>query len=130
MVADPEADLRVTIGGPQCTQPYSASVLNISAMSFGALGEAAVRAMNQGAKAGGFAHDTGEGGLSKYHKEAGGDLIWQIGTGYFGCRDANGDFDPEAFRAERDPAAGQDDRDQGLPGRQARPRRHPARRPR
>ena len=99
MVADPEADLRVTIGGPQCTQPYSASVLNISAMSFGALGEAAVRAMNQGAKAGGFAHDTGEGGLSKYHKEAGGDLIWQIGTGYFGCRDANGDFDPEAFRA-------------------------------
>ena len=98
MVADPEADLRVIIGGPQCTQPYSASVLNISAMSFGALGEAAVRAMNQGAKAGGFAHDTGEGGLSKYHAEAGGDLIWQIGTGYFGCRDANGDFDPEAFR--------------------------------
>jgi glutamate synthase domain-containing protein 2 len=98
MVADPEADLRVIIGGPQCTQPYSASVLNISAMSFGALGEAAVRAMNQGAKAGGFAHDTGEGGLSKDHAEAGGDLIWQIGTGYFGCRDANGDFDPEAFR--------------------------------
>jgi glutamate synthase domain-containing protein 2 len=98
MVADPEADLRVIIGGPQCTQPYSASVLNISAMSFGALGEAAVRAMNQGAKAGGFAHDTGEGGLSKYHAEAGGDLIWQIGTGYFGCRDANGDFDPEAFK--------------------------------
>jgi glutamate synthase domain-containing protein 2 len=98
MVSDPEADLRVIIGGPQCTQPYSASVLNISAMSFGALGEAAVRAMNQGAKAGGFAHDTGEGGLSKYHAEAGGDLIWQIGTGYFGCRDANGDFDPEAFR--------------------------------
>ena len=98
MVADPEADLRVIIGGPQCTQPYSASVLNISAMSFGALGEAAVRAMNQGAKAGGFAHDTGEGGLSKYHAEAGGDLIWQIGTGYFGCRDANGDFDPEAFQ--------------------------------
>ncbi len=125
MVADPEADLRVTIGGPQCTQPYSASVLNISAMSFGALGEAAVRAMNHGAKAGGFAHDTGEGGLSRYHKEAGGDLIWQIGTGYFGCRDANGDFDPEAFRDERHPAAGQDDRDQGLPGRQARTRRHP-----
>ena len=99
MVADPENDLRVTIGGEQCSQPYAASVLNISAMSFGALGEAAVRAMNQGAKAGGFAHDTGEGGLSKYHKEAGGDLIWQIGTGYFGCRDANGDFDPEAFRA-------------------------------
>ena len=67
-------------------------------MSFGALGQAAVRAMNQGALAGGFAHDTGEGGLSRYHKEAGGDLIWQIGTGYFGCRDANGDFDPEAFQ--------------------------------
>jgi glutamate synthase domain-containing protein 2 len=98
MVADPEVDLRVIIGGPQCAQPYSASVLNISAMSFGALGEAAVRAMNQGAKAGGFAHDTGEGGLSKYHAEAGGDLIWQIGTGYFGCRNANGDFDPEAFQ--------------------------------
>ena len=98
MAADPENDLRVTIGGEQCTQPYSASVLNISAMSFGALGQAAVRAMNKGAKAGNFAHDTGEGGLSRYHKEAGGDLIWQIGTGYFGCRDANGDFDPEAFR--------------------------------
>src|SRR4249919_1375012 len=98
MVADPENDLRVVIGGEQCAQPYAASVLNISAMSFGALGQAAVRAMNQGAKAGGFAHDTGEGGLSRYHKEAGGDLIWQIGTGYFGCRDANGDFDPEAFR--------------------------------
>ena len=82
--------------------------------------------MNQGAKAGNFAHDTGEGGLSRYHKEAGGDLIWQIGTGYFGCRDANGDFDPEAFRDERDAAAGQDDRDQGVAGGQARPRRHPA----
>ena len=98
MVADPEADLRITVGGEQCTQPYSLSVLNISAMSFGALGEAAVRAMNQGAKMGGFAHDTGEGGLSRYHKEDEGDLIWQIGTGYFGCRDENGDFDPEAFR--------------------------------
>jgi glutamate synthase domain-containing protein 2 len=98
MVADPEADLRVIVGGDQCTQPYSASVLNISAMSFGALGEAAVRAMNLGAKMGGFAHDTGEGGLSRYHAENEGDLIWQIGTGYFGCRDANGDFDPEAFR--------------------------------
>ena len=73
-------------------------MLNISAMSFGALGEAAVRAMNTGAKMGGFAHDTGEGGLSRYHKENEGDLIWQIGTGYFGCRDQNGDFDPEAFR--------------------------------
>src|SRR6478735_3752709 len=98
MVADPEQDLRVLIGGEQCSQPYSASVLNISAMSFGALGKSAVRAMNQGALAGNFAHDTGEGGLSRYHKEAGGDLIWQIGTGYFGCRDANGDFDPEKLR--------------------------------
>ncbi len=97
MMDDPEANLRVTVGGPDCKQPYSASVLNISAMSFGALGQAAVRAMNQGAKAGGFAHDTGEGGLSRYHKEAGGDLIWQIGTGYFGCRTENGDFDPKAF---------------------------------
>ncbi len=98
MVADPEADLRVIVGGEDCKQPYSASVLNISALSFGALGKSAVRAMNQGAKAGGFAHCTGEGGLSRYHAEAGGDLIWQIGTGYFGCRDADGNFDPEAFR--------------------------------
>ena len=102
MVADPEHDLRVTIGGEQCTQPYSA----LGAQHLGdelrrARRQAAVRAMNQGAKMGGFAHDTGEGGLSKYHQEAGGDLIWQIGTGYFGCRDANGDFDPEAFRDER-----------------------------
>ena len=97
MMEDPQQNLRVTIGGPDCTQPYSASVLNISAMSFGALGEAAVRAMNIGAKQGGFAHDSGEGGLSRYHRENEGDLIWQIGTGYFGCRDTNGDFDPEAF---------------------------------
>lgn len=98
MVAEPESDLRVVIGGEQCSQPYSASVLNISAMSFGALGQAAVRAMNTGAKLGGFAHDTGEGGLSRYHKENEGDLIWQIGTGYFGCRDEDGNFDPEAFQ--------------------------------
>ena len=103
MVADPEQDLRVTIGGEQCTQPYSASVLNISAMSFGALGQAAVRAMNQGAKAGNFAHDTGEGGLSRYHKEAGGDLIWQIGTGYFGCRDAERRLRPGGVPRERRP---------------------------
>ncbi|MGB0102384.1 MAG: FMN-binding glutamate synthase family protein [Nocardioides sp.] len=98
MVANPTEDLRVRVGGEQCQQPYDASVLNISAMSFGALGEAAVRAMNLGAKKGNFAHDTGEGGYSRYHREAEGDVIWQIGTGYFGCRDANGDFDPEAFR--------------------------------
>ena len=94
---DPEASMRVTVGGEQCSQPYSASVLNISAMSFGALGQAAVRAMNTGAALGGFAHDTGEGGLSKYHLENGGDLIWQVGTGYFGCRTPDGDFDPDLF---------------------------------
>jgi len=97
MVADPVADLRVTVGGPQCTKPYSLSVLNISAMSFGALGRQAVRAMNTGAKAGNFAHCTGEGGLSKYHLENGGDLVWQIGTGYFGCRTEDGEFSPELF---------------------------------
>ena len=100
MIEDPEANLRTTVGGPQCTQPYSASILNISAMSFGALGAPAIRAMNLGAKMGNFAHDTGEGGISPYHRENGGDLIWQIGTGYFGCRTQDGDFDPDAF-AER-----------------------------
>lgn len=94
---DPESALRVTIGGPQCEHPYSSSLLNISAMSFGALGKAAVRAMNSGAKMGNFAHDTGEGGLSKYHLEHGGDIIWQVGTGYFGCRAEDGNFDPKLF---------------------------------
>lgn len=89
---------RVLIGGPDCTQPYSASLLNISAMSFGALSKSAVRALNGGAKKGGFAHNTGEGGLSPYHLEPGGDLIWQVGTGYFGCRSADGGFDPAQFR--------------------------------
>jgi len=97
MPDDPVAALRVSVGGPQCRQPYSLSVLNISAMSFGALGGAAVRAMNQGARLGGFAHDTGEGGISRYHREYGGDLIWQIGTGYFGCRTSDGMFDPDLF---------------------------------
>ncbi len=97
VVEDAGRNLRVTIGGPDCTQPYSSSVLNISAMSFGALGGAAVSAMNTGAKLGGFAHDTGEGSISKYHRGPGGDLIWQIGTGYFGCRTPDGDFDPELF---------------------------------
>ena len=96
-VEDPEHDLRVTIGGAQCSQPYSSSVLNISAMSFGALGGAAVESMNTGAKAGNFAHDTGEGGISRYHRKGGGDLIWQIGTGYFGCRAKDGSFDPDLF---------------------------------
>jgi glutamate synthase domain-containing protein 2 len=94
---DPDQAMRVDIGGEQCSQPYSASLLNISAMSFGALGQAAIRAMNTGAKLGDFAHDTGEGGLSKYHLENGGDLIWQVGTGYFGCRTPDGDFDPKLF---------------------------------
>ena len=96
---------RVIIGhsGP-CTQPYSASVLNISAMSYGALSANAVRALNRGAKLGGFAHDTGEGGVSPFHREAGGDLIWEIGSGYFGCRKPDGSFDPVRFaEAASDP---------------------------
>jgi glutamate synthase domain-containing protein 2 len=89
---------RVTIGqGGPGTQPYSASVLNISAMSYGALSANAVRALNRGARLGGFAHDTGEGGVSPYHREAGGDLIWEIGSGYFGCRTPEGRFDPDRF---------------------------------
>jgi glutamate synthase domain-containing protein 2 len=88
---------RLMIGGPDCTQPYNASVLNISAMSFGSLSANAIRALNRGAQAGGFAHDTGEGGVSPYHRENGGDIIWEIGSGYFGCRDAAGQFSPENF---------------------------------
>ena len=93
-----EHELRVTIGGPQCRQPYPASILNISAMSFGALSRNAILALNRGAKAGGFYHNTGEGGISPYHLEGGGDLVWQIGTGYFGCRDQAGHFCPDSFR--------------------------------
>ena len=88
---------RVIIGGPDCTQPYSASVLNISAMSYGALSANAIRSLNKGAKKGNFAHDTGEGSVSPYHREAGGDLIWEIGSGYFGCRNLDGTFSPERF---------------------------------
>lgn len=91
-------DFRVTIGGPDCLQPYEASIYNISAMSFGALSGNAILALSKGAKAGGFAHDTGEGGISRYHLEGGGDLIWEIGTGYFGCRTPEGNFDPDKFR--------------------------------
>src|SRR5208337_4551202 len=90
-------EFRVTIGGPDCTKPYSASVFNISAMSFGALSPNAVRALNAGAKKGGFAHDTGEGGFSPYHRENGGDIIWEIGSGYFGCRNKDGTFSAERF---------------------------------
>lgn len=92
---DPQ-DLRITIGGPQCSKPYSASILNISAMSYGSISKNAVMALNHGARIGGFAHNTGEGGLSEYHLQ-GGDLIWQIGTGYFGCRTPDGGFDPVKF---------------------------------
>lgn len=90
-------DLRVWIGNNQCLQPYHASIYNIGAMSYGALSKTAITALNEGAKLGGFAHNTGEGGISEYHLK-GGDLIWQIGTGYFGCRDEKGRFDSLAFR--------------------------------
>jgi glutamate synthase domain-containing protein 2 len=88
---------RILVGGPDCAKPYSISVLNISAMSFGALSANAIRALNKGAKQGGFAHDTGEGGFSPYHRENGGDIIWEIGSGYFGCRNPDGVFNPEKF---------------------------------
>lgn len=92
-----ETPPRVTIGGSACKQPYSASLFNISAMSFGALSKNAIMALNLGAKAGNFFHDTGEGGISKYHLQ-GGDLVWEIGTGYFGCRTTDGKFDAEKFK--------------------------------
>ncbi|MFY3385817.1 FMN-binding glutamate synthase family protein [Paracidovorax sp. MALMAid1276] len=104
----PSHDFRVWIGGTPdapspsaspCTQPYHASVFNISAMSFGSLSANAILALNQGAKNGGFAHDTGEGSISQYHREHGGDLIWEIGSGYFGCRNPDGTFNEERFAA-------------------------------
>ncbi|MHC4140029.1 MAG: FMN-binding glutamate synthase family protein [Planctomycetota bacterium] len=91
---------RVMIGGRDCEQPYSASILNISAMSYGSLSKNAILALNGGAKKGGFAHNTGEGGISEYHLRPGGDLIWQIGTGYFGCRDNEGNFYPDSFASK------------------------------
>jgi glutamate synthase domain-containing protein 2 len=94
---DLDLDPRIVVGGPDCKQPYSASILNISAMSFGALSKHAILALNGGANIGGFAHNTGEGGLSPHHQAPGGDLIWQIGTGYFGCRDEEGRFSAENF---------------------------------
>jgi glutamate synthase domain-containing protein 2 len=90
---------RITIGGPDCQKPYSASVFNISAMSFGALSPNAIRALNGGAKQNHFAHDTGEGGFSPYHAEMGGDIIWEIGSGYFGCRKEDASFCKEKFAA-------------------------------
>ncbi|MEO5667114.1 MAG: FMN-binding glutamate synthase family protein [Bdellovibrionota bacterium] len=91
------ADLRTTIGGPQCSAPYSASIFNISAMSYGSLSQNAILALNGAALDGKFAHNTGEGGLSQYHLQHGGDLIWQIGTGYFSCRNEDGSFSAALF---------------------------------
>ncbi|MEL6257798.1 MAG: FMN-binding glutamate synthase family protein, partial [Pseudomonadota bacterium] len=93
-----QQDPRVDVGSGRCRQPYSASVLNISAMSFGSLGARAIESLNRGAEKGGFYHDTGEGGVSRYHLAGGGDLVWEIGSGYFGCRDKNGAFDPVRFK--------------------------------
>ena len=92
-----EEAFRISVGGPECEKPYSCSVLNISAMSFGALSPSAILAMNAGAKKGNFYHCTGEGGLSSYHRKKGGDLVWQIGTGYFGCRNDDGTFCEDLF---------------------------------
>lgn len=99
-----QENIRVIFGGPDCRQPYSASRLNISAMSFGALSSTAIAALNKGAALGNFAHNTGEGGMSKYHLQHGGDIIWQIGTAYFGCRNADGSFNDDSFakRADND----------------------------
>jgi len=93
-----EEEPRVLIGGPDCKQPYAASLFNISAMSYGSLSKNAVMSLNRGAKKGGFYHNTGEGGLTPYHLEGGGDLVWQLGTAYFGARNHDGTFNPEKFR--------------------------------
>lgn len=97
-------DFRFTIGGGEgeggCAAPYVSSVLNISGMSYGALSPNAIEALNKGAKTGNFAHTTGEGSISEFHTRHGGDLVWQIGSGYFGCRDAHGQFDPDKFAAQ------------------------------
>jgi glutamate synthase domain-containing protein 2 len=89
---------KVRVGGPRCTKPYNISMLNVSAMSFGSLSGNAIEALNGGAALGGFAHDTGEGSISVHHRRFGGDLIWEIASGYFGCRDDAGNFDPVAFK--------------------------------
>ncbi len=94
----PDEPPRIMVGEERCKQPYASSLLNVSAMSFGSLSPTAVLAINEGAAKGGFAHNTGEGGISPYHLQPGGDLIWQIGTGYFGCRTLEGDFNPEMFQ--------------------------------
>ncbi len=92
-------DFRITIGGPSCEKPYAASVFNISAMSFGALSSNAILSLNEGAKRGNFYHDTGEGSISRYHRERGGDIVWELGSGYFGCRNDDGTFNAEKFAA-------------------------------
>ncbi|MEQ8332340.1 FMN-binding glutamate synthase family protein [Nisaea sp.] len=92
-------NFRRRVGGPDCTQPYDISLLNVSGMSFGAISANAIQALNRGAAAGGFAHDTGEGSISAHHRRYGGDLIWQIASGYFGCRTEDGMFDAEKFAA-------------------------------
>jgi glutamate synthase domain-containing protein 2 len=99
MLPNPDADaaMRVSVGSSQCAQPYSASRLNVSAMSFGALGGRAIEALNLGAKLAGCYHDTGEGSMSPYHLKHGGDVVWQVASGYFGCRDRQGHFDPALF---------------------------------
>jgi len=97
--ADPKS-FRITIGNDQCAQPYSASIFNISAMSFGSLSANAIRALNRGAALGGFYHDTGEGSVSRYHREFGGDIVWEVASGYFGCRTPQGTFDPDKFAAQ------------------------------
>ena len=99
-------DFRVADRRRAAPQPYSASVFNISAMSFGALSANAILALNAGAKRGNFAHDTGEGSISRYHRVHGGDLIWEIGSGYFGCRDDDGSVQRGALRRQRARPAG------------------------
>ena len=117
-----ETDPRVEIGAATCKLAYRAAHLNVSAMSFGSLSSNAILALNAGAKTGGFYHNTGEGGLSPYHLEPGGDLVWQVGTGYFGCRGRDGGFDPDLFAdASRHDAVNQDQ-----PRGQAGPRGHSA----
>lgn len=92
-----DSDFRVVIG-KRCEKPYSASVFNISAMSFGSLSANAILSLNTGARMGGFYHDTGEGSISRYHREPGGDLVWEIGSGYFGCRHKDGSFNEKMFQ--------------------------------
>ena len=95
---NPDENPRIVVGNEQCTQPYSASIFNISAMSFGSLSAKAIEALNKGAKLGDFYHDTGEGGISPYHLKHGGDLVWELGSGYFGCRDDKGAFNAQLFK--------------------------------